>query len=218
MIMHIDATDQDQQYCHVIDQEVRGEYYSSTPDGLAKDDGGTDADERSRREVINLQYEDRGMPIPYPEVRSALQDLSSWTARQKNIRRLMTHWSDLGLAHLPPEQREAQEREMASAYDTFDEKGLDAALASTGHETPAKVEPSDEKTLEEQKQIAMQVRRRLGMGQAAKGLGSHATKHRSGMQTGTEPCRYSVPLEPYRLARLYKLHEDCRLNPTRLAS
>jgi hypothetical protein len=40
---------------------------SSTPDVLTKDDGGTDADERSRREVINLQYEDQSMQIPYPE-------------------------------------------------------------------------------------------------------------------------------------------------------
>ena len=63
----IEATDQDQQYCYVTDQEARGEYYSSTPDVLTKDDGGTDVDERSRREVINLQYEDRSMPIPYPE-------------------------------------------------------------------------------------------------------------------------------------------------------
>ena len=60
----IDETDQDQQYCCVTDQEARGQYYSSTPDVLtkpkaeAKDDGGgTDADERSRREVIDLQYE-----------------------------------------------------------------------------------------------------------------------------------------------------------------
>jgi hypothetical protein len=67
---------------------------------------------------------------------------------------------------------------------------LDAALATIEHEAPAKVEPSDEKTLEEQEQVqeqvVMQVRRRLGMGHAAKGVGSHATKHRSGMQTGTE--------------------------------
>jgi hypothetical protein len=75
----IDATDQDQQHCYVTDQEARGEYYSSTPDVLTKDDDGTDADERSRREVINLQYEDQSMPIPYPEVRSALQGLNSGT-------------------------------------------------------------------------------------------------------------------------------------------
>jgi hypothetical protein len=42
-----------------------------------KDEGRTDADERSRREVINLQYEDQGMQIPYPEVRIALRGLSS---------------------------------------------------------------------------------------------------------------------------------------------
>ena len=47
LTMHIEATDQD--------QEVRREYYSSTPDGLAKDDGGMDADERLRREAINTQ-------------------------------------------------------------------------------------------------------------------------------------------------------------------
>jgi hypothetical protein len=53
MTMYIEATDQDQQYCHATDQEVRSEY-SSTPDGLAKDDGGMDAaDERLRREAIN---------------------------------------------------------------------------------------------------------------------------------------------------------------------
>jgi hypothetical protein len=74
---HIDATDQDQQYCYVTDQEARGEYYSSTPDVLTKDDGGTNADERSRREVTNLQYEDQNKPIPYPEVRSALQGINS---------------------------------------------------------------------------------------------------------------------------------------------
>jgi hypothetical protein len=28
------------------------------------DDGGIDADERSRREVTNVQYEDQGMQIP----------------------------------------------------------------------------------------------------------------------------------------------------------
>jgi hypothetical protein len=38
---------------------------------MEDDDGGIDADERSRREVINLQYEDQGMQIPYPEVRIA---------------------------------------------------------------------------------------------------------------------------------------------------
>jgi len=38
---------------------------------------------------------------------------------------------------------------MAIVYETFDEKGLDAALAIIEHEAPAKVEPSDEKTLEE---------------------------------------------------------------------
>ena len=76
----IDETDQDQQYCYVTDQEARDEYYSSTPDVLTKDDGGTDADERSRREVTNLQYEDQNKPIPYPEVRSALQGLNSGTS------------------------------------------------------------------------------------------------------------------------------------------
>jgi hypothetical protein len=75
----IDETDQDQQYCRVTDQEARDEYYSSTPDVLTKDDGGTDADERSRRELINLQYEDQGMQIPYPEVRTALRGLNSGT-------------------------------------------------------------------------------------------------------------------------------------------
>ena len=139
MTMHIEATDQDQQHCHATDQEVRSEYYSSTPDGLAKDDGGMDADERLRREAINTQYE----------------------ARQKQIRRLTTHWSDRDLAHLPPEQREAQELEMASVYETFDEKGLDAALASIEHAVPAEAEPSDEPTPEEHEQIVMQVRRRL---------------------------------------------------------
>jgi hypothetical protein len=76
----IDETDQDQQHCYVTDQEVRDKYYSSTPDILTKDDGGTDADERSRREGINLQYEDQNKPIPYPEVRSALQGLNSGTS------------------------------------------------------------------------------------------------------------------------------------------
>ena len=94
MTVFIEATDQDPQYCHVTDQEVRSEYYSSTPDGLAEDDGGMDADERLRREAIDTlydwldeasmfkeagdsaetQYDDRDRPIPYPEVRSALQD------------------------------------------------------------------------------------------------------------------------------------------------
>ena len=127
----IDATDQGHQYCHVTAQEVREAYYSSTPlrwatssgsrrrsgrrntrpppNDLAKDDGGTDADERSRGGVINLQYEDRSIPIPYPGVRSALRDLNSGTTRQERIRRLVTHWSGRDLTHLPPEQREAQE-------------------------------------------------------------------------------------------------------------
>jgi hypothetical protein len=38
---------------------------------MEDDDGGIDADERSRREVINVQYEDQGMKIPYPQVRIA---------------------------------------------------------------------------------------------------------------------------------------------------
>jgi hypothetical protein len=33
----------------------------------------------SRREVINLQYEDQSMPIPHPEARSALQGLNNGT-------------------------------------------------------------------------------------------------------------------------------------------
>jgi hypothetical protein len=32
----VDDTDQDQQYCHVTDQEARGEYCRSTPDRLTK--------------------------------------------------------------------------------------------------------------------------------------------------------------------------------------
>ena len=152
---------------------------SSTPDVLTKDDGGTDADERSRREVINLQYEDQGMQIPYPEVRIALQGLSSGTMvtpeelgpqkrtyktarepqcrstpdrltkpmtedklrtrqvqiygtsrrRTEKIWRLVALWSERDLAHLPTMQRVAQEREMENVYETFDEKGLDTALA-----------------------------------------------------------------------------------------
>jgi hypothetical protein len=59
MTMHVEATDQDQQSCHATDQEVRSEYYSSTPDGLAKGDGGMDEGERLRREAIDAQYEAR---------------------------------------------------------------------------------------------------------------------------------------------------------------
>ena len=153
---------------------------------------------------------------PYPEVRSALQDLSSGTTRQKKIWRLMTHWSDLDLAHLPPEQRRAQEREMAIVYETFDEKGLDAALAIIEHEAPAKVEPSDEKTLEEQEQmqeqIVMQVRRRLSMGQAVKGVDSHATKHRSGRHTGTEEPQLPAATPSRAVAQLLSMkaqYEQC---------
>jgi hypothetical protein len=57
---------------------------------------------------------------------------------------------------------------MASVYETFDEKGLDAALAGIEHAVPAEAEPSDEPTPEEHEQIVMQVCRRLSM---------RATKH-----------------------------------------
>jgi hypothetical protein len=154
----IDETDQDQQYCYVTDQEARDEYYSSTPDVLTKYDGGTDADERSRREVTNLQYEDQRQ---------------AGTSRQKKIWRLMTHWSERDLAHLPAKQREAQEREMGIVYEAFDEKELDTALAITEHEAPAKMESSGEKALSEQEQIVLQIRRRLSMRQTAKDVESH---------------------------------------------
>ena len=64
------------------------------------------------------------------------------TSRQKKIWRLVTHWSERDLAHLPAMQRAAQEREMGNVYETFDEKGLDTALAIMEHEAPAKVESS----------------------------------------------------------------------------
>ena len=191
-----------------IRRHGRDEYYGSTPDVLTKDGGGTDADERSRREVINLQHEDQSMPIPYPEARIALQGLSSGTmvtpeelvplgypqkrtykaarephcrlarpvagdkfrthqgqagtSRQKKIWRLVTHWSERDLAHLPAMQRAAQEREMGNVYETFDEKELDTALAIMEHEAPAKVESSGEETLSDpakREQIVLQIRR-----------------------------------------------------------
>jgi hypothetical protein len=107
---------------------------------------------------------------------------------------LTTHWSDRDLAHLPPEQREAQELEMASVYETFDdEKGLDAALASTEPAVPAEAEPSDEPTPEEHEQIVIQVRRTLSM---------RATKHRSGTQAGTEEPKVPAAAPSANVARL----------------
>jgi hypothetical protein len=57
---------------------------------------------------------------------------------------------------------------------------------------PAEAEPSDEQTPEEHEQIVMQVRMGLGIRQEAQGLGSHATKHRSGIQAGTEEPKVPV--------------------------
>jgi hypothetical protein len=53
------------------------------------------------------------------------------TSRRKTekVWRLVTPWSEQNLAHLPTMQRVAQEREMENVYETFDEKGLDTALA-----------------------------------------------------------------------------------------
>jgi hypothetical protein len=48
---HIDATDQDHQYCHVTAQEVREAYYSSTP----PNDEESEEDEDSDQEVPELQ-------------------------------------------------------------------------------------------------------------------------------------------------------------------
>jgi hypothetical protein len=96
----------------------------------------------------------------------------------------MTHWSEQDLAHLPTEQREAQERGMGVVYETSTENELDTALAITEHEALAKVESSEEETLseqEEQEQIVMQVRRGLSMRQAAREVDSKAIKHLLGM-------------------------------------
>ena len=51
----------------------------------------------------------------------------------------------------------------------------------------------------------MQVRRRLSMGQAAKGLGSYATKHRSGMQTDTEEPKVPAAAPSAAVAQLLSM-------------
>jgi hypothetical protein len=51
---------------------------------------------------------------------------------------------------------------MANAYDTFDEEGLDTALAIIEHKAPAKVESSEEDTPSDptkQEKIVVQMRR-----------------------------------------------------------
>ena len=51
----------------------------------------------------------------------------------------------------------------------------------------------------------MQVRRGLSMGQEAKGLGTYATKHRSGMQTGTEEPKVPAAAPSAAAARLLSM-------------
>jgi hypothetical protein len=127
--------------------------------------------------------------------------------RQKKIWRLMTHWSEQGLGHSPPslylylsptEQREAQEREMRTVYETFNGNALDTALAITEHEAleaPAKVGSSEEEgTKEEQEQIVIQVRRRLSMRGASKEVDSKALQHRLDMHGRAPQHRLGMPV------------------------
>ena len=114
------------------------------------------------------------------------------TSRQKEIWRLciMTHWSERDLAHLPAMQRAAQEREMGNMYETFDEKGLDTALAIMEHEAPAKVAPSGEETPSDpakREEIVLRTRRRLSMQEAAGHCNSPAIEQLIGMKASQLP-------------------------------
>jgi hypothetical protein len=107
--------------------------------------------------------------------------------RTEKIRRLVKLWSERDLAHLPAMQRVAQEREMANAYKTFDEKGLlvDTALTVIEYKAPAQVESSGEETPSDstkQEKIVLQMRRRLGMREAARRSSSPAVKQLLGMR------------------------------------
>ena len=96
--------------------------------------------------------------------------------RTEKIWRLVTFWSERDLAHLPAMQRVAQEQEMENVYETFDEKGLDTALAIMEHKVPAKVEPSGEETPSDtakREEIVLQARRRLSTCERQPGAATH---------------------------------------------
>jgi hypothetical protein len=115
----IDDTDQDQQYCHVTDQEARDEYCRSTPDGLTK-------------------------PMTEDKFRTCQGQIYGTSRRRtEKIWRLVTLWSERDLAHLPTMQRVAQEQEMENVYETFDEEGLDTALAIMEHNHQRRWNPAE---------------------------------------------------------------------------
>jgi hypothetical protein len=99
--------------------------------------------------------------------------------RAEKTRRLMQLWSAQGLTSLDTKERAVQEQEMMKAYTTFDEEGLDKALAIAGSMALAKVGSGGERTPPKptaEELIALQIRRRLGIRKAASLSESRAVK------------------------------------------
>jgi hypothetical protein len=206
----IDETDQDQQYCCVTDQEARDEYYSSTPDvltkPLAEDKLYTSRKQMYGHEPEQAEAKDDG---PAPEN----MDAGTNQQRTERIQRLVQLYSELDLAHLPTTKRAAREQEMASAYQTFDEEGLDTALATAESMAPAKVKSGGERTPPTpseptergEEKIALQIRRRLSMREAARLSDSHAVMQLLDMKARV------MRATKQNLAYLEWLPDDCPL-------
>jgi hypothetical protein len=139
----IDETDRDQQYCRVIDQEALDEYYSSTPDVLTKPLA-EDKLRTSRRQMYGHEPEQAEAKDDGPAPEN--MDAETNQQRTERIHRLVQLWSERDLTDLSTTQRAAREQEMASAYQTFDEEGLDTALTIAESMAPAKAESGGEWT------------------------------------------------------------------------